>query len=822
VDETNDLLEHLRPWKTSHIQDQRPPPLIIEVYIDVGSSGQQSLILQDELGHQWGVEDAIKSYIEVNGEKMPTAPRVVLERWRCQLGRQTRELPADLPTVLPKVYKNSIVLFRSLFAYLKLLPAWELTRKRHLKSSQRPPKMKYRIYAEGRNAEEDSAVFDELELALDDGRSPVTEQFAFDPIDSPSGPYTVEVAYRRRCDFRWERSMESVYSSKFIGQDEDLFRPSLDRYNHAELPERDSTPGRREVGSLPQRRPNLREMAEQSQAYGSMSTYHNTTTRVSSSPMSALRAAREYNMRSPTEDSPPNKGMPDTREQGSSSRDRADAASAAPRRTSVSFMPFKTHSLSASPLQIEVLATAPHRQPQPIGRTSALTALANARRPSNARDSPIPLSETPASLSSSPRPGRYSSSFGHRRARLSVGGSKTEDDNSSGKASVASSAQPGSTVIPGGNNSSGSLNTDDDNISDFLKMLDQTRDLKSFQIPVDSSMEASKRMAPGLAKYQRLRDTNSALTESMTTSLQMQRTPSGSQRQPPMAAPTAPAAAAAGSASSSSAAERMSPRTPHTPAVPSRLSANSIIDYTNPELEAAPGPQKGESRGAYLPSNGAQRSNVTVAIDIPTSPRFNPSYRRSSSAVHREGRVLDYDLGEVLQGFATRSASMGDRDERQPVPMNELLAQEGSSGKSGTAARAATRLSGGVDMARERSNDSQKSNEDDSPMSPRFRPRLGGGGSRRVTHGSSTSLAGAAGSGSTSSDVRSSRYSFTRPGAANLDDEEPLLFAMSDFTAAQPGRKSLEETARRNEGGGESGPGEAPRSPGRSSSRKWS
>lgn len=817
VDETNDLLEDLRLWKTSHIHEQPPPTMVIEIYIDAGSSGQQSLILQDELGHQWGVEDAIKSYIETNadGDETPETPRIVLERWRCQLGRPTRDLPSDLPALLPKIYKNSIVLFRSLFAYLKLLPSWELTRKRHLKPSQRQPTVKYRIYEEGHGKDANSSVFDELELALDDGRTPVTENFAFESIDSPAGPYTVGVSYRRRCDFRWERNMESVYSSKFIGQDEELFKPSLDRYTSGDFSERDSATKRAEGGSTAQRRPNLQELAEQSQAYGSMSTYHTTNARVSSSPMSALRAARELNMRSPTEDSPPRKALPDAHSQDSRRTSGLYSTTAAPRRTSVSFMPFKTHSLSASPLQTEPLATPPQRQPQPVGRTSALTALADARRPSNAtplasasRPSPIPVSDASPSLSTSPRPttsGRYSSSFSHRRSKPSFGGSKTEDDNSSGRASLTSSTQPGSAVIPGGNNSSGSLNADNDNISDFLKMLDQTRELKSFQTTSDSTMEASKRIGPGLTKFQRLRDTNSALTESMTSSLQLQRASSGTQRQSPGATPSS---GASGSNPLYAQGERMSPRNPHTPAVPSRLSANSIIDYNDPSLEATAGAVPIGSRSRAIAVRAAEsrlHPGTSVAIDIPTSPRFNPSYRRSSSAVNKEGRVLDYDLNEVLP-YAMRSASMGDRDERQALPMAELLQEGSQDNRPHAVSRGPHALhSGGVDMAREPSNDSTKSNDDELPLSPRsyaYRTRRGPGAVRGGPHGSNTSLVGPPGTGSSSSDVRSSRYSFNRAGMGAFEDEEPLVFAMSDFTSSgQPGRKSLDDPQRRHDHG---------------------
>ena len=762
--------------------------MIVETYIDAGGYNDRGgLILQDEHGRQWGVEDAIRSYMDTNcsGEKLPDNPQVILERWRLKLNPLPYELPGDLDKALPKVYKHSILLFRSLFAYLKMLPAWDLylnRKRRNLKPSQRIPSVKYRIYIDGQKKRSDSTGFDELSVALDDARSAVTDEYSFETISSPAGIFSIDVQYRRRSDFRTEKSMESVYSSRFIGQDEELFKPSLDRFNRkSSLGTGDSANRPNEVGSLPQAQRELAEIAEKGQVYGSMSTFHGAAgARVSSSPMSALRAARDKNAPSPSDDSPSVKGSVDQRPaQTSRSSLRAEAAPQMGRRTSVSFMPFKTPTLSSSPLQTEKLAK-PARQS--VG-TSALSALAEARKPqpasqasSQARPSPVHAETTPAvSISSSPRPSvgsRYSSSFGHRRARLSVGGSKTEDDdkNSSGKASISSSTQqPGSGILAeaGDGGSSGSLHTDDDNISDFLKLLDQKKDLKSFQTPTDgpSAEAASRRTNAALSKFHRLRDSNVALTDSMSSSLMLQRSSTSSSRQlssvPPMVAGNS-------TSISSSPGERMSPRTPHTPAIPSRLSANSIVAYDHPRSQRPPAPEEEDEEDSQATQRGPALAE-TGAIDIPTSPRpFNP-YRRSSSVAQQHRPLIDDDLSELPYGL--RSASMGDGEERPPLTMSELI----------QAVPSAEYMS----MPTERTQTSARGNSDGrGGAGGPYRGNRGRGGSSAgrgnvaTPQSSSTSLEQSTRAGSGSERGGRFMYSSTRSGRESLEDDEGMLFTM--------------------------------------------
>ena len=258
---------------------------------------------------------------------------------------------------------------------------------------------------------------------------------------------------------------------------------------------------------------------------------------------------------------------------------------------------------------------------------------------------------------------KYSSSFSHRRARQSSGGTttKTDDDQgSSGRGSATSSAQPGSglmTEATGAGGSSGSMQEDDENIKEFLKMLDTRKDLLS---PEEAAAETStKRTAAALNRFHRMRDSNAALSDSMSSSLMLHRSSTSSSRQlssvPPMVAATS-------ASTSTSPGKPTSPHTPHTPFAPSRLSAAYSQDDTDPQHHLQIEEQPPSPSDAATSDTAQARSTTNVpAIDIPNSPRpFAPNYRRSSSA-QRQPLIPDDDIGDL---YGMRSASMGAQDRR--------------------------------------------------------------------------------------------------------------------------------------------------------------
>ncbi|KAL9102309.1 MAG: hypothetical protein Q9163_002527 [Psora crenata] len=809
LDETDVTRDDLRIWKSCDYRDNRPPPMVLETYIDAQDlTNNQSLVFIDENGRRWDVGEALNaspaSSPGVNGK---ARSEIIVERWVVQLGKAPVEMPENLGVILPRTYKNSIVLFRSLYTCARLLPAWRFG-KRVLtsRSPANTPRLRYRIAQEPRLDED---LRDSLPVPLYNGQAEVVENHAFDPIESPAGPFSLHVTYRTSCDFRIDDS-ETLLSSRFMGMDEHVFgRPKARRRESAPT-HRPYTNATAEAGSLPQQRQGPALLNEQGQAYGSMSTFHQVGAPTGTSPLSALRAARTPGSESP-EDSMPKKALPNFRStQGSRSSLRSnDGNTAMGRRPSVSFMPFKTPSLSASPSQGDQMVTSIARGSS-LGKSSPLAVLAEARHPT--RPSPPTESHVVAdqgnspSLANSPKPvppTRYSSSFGHRKAKLSTGGSsRTEDENSSGKASATSSAAPpGSGPLPEGGTSSGSIQADDDNISDFLKMLDQKKDLKSFSSLRDqtASEASTRRTGAALKKFQRMRESNAALSESLSSSLMLHRSSCSSSRQlgsvPAMIAGTSISTA-------SSPGKPISPHTPHTPAIPSRLSANSVAEYAAP---VGSGRRRERLATAEELSQDDEEPNPG-AIDIPTSPRpFNPSYRRSSSAAQGP-RAAPSDDDDIFP-FVMRSASLGVED-RQPLSLSALadLHVELTRDESAVAVPSVDQHPNFGDvyshtgrgeeaMARQRSLEDNERSEPSTAHGARYRPHVGHHVGRNAppTQGLPSSFVDR-GSDSGSSNQRGGGYSFTRP-ASTFEDDEPLLFAFDPLQQSRRSGDDLHDSA---------------------------
>lgn len=771
-------------------------------------TSSQSLVVEDDQGKRWDVLEALNASTKSNDAGSRPQQRnsqVVLERWRIEL-QDIREQTYDFSSALPTIYKKCIVFFRSLYATAKFVPAWKLVKGLAKSGSAKGMlEVKCRII----HGDMPQPRFDALTHPLYESGGPVTSNYFLGITETPVGRISAEVSYRTDSIFRVDDS-ESLLSSRFMGVDEHFFQPSLDDT-------RRRAKRAVEVGSLPTHRQRP-EDPDQIQTYGSLSTFHGDAPPRGSSPISALRAAR--NMGSDTS-SPPRGSFPHTSRASLRSLEGATTA----RRPSVSFQPFKAGSLSSSPGR--GMMSGQHagemsspQSPHSIPRASGISALAQARNrssltagmPASLRGAPIvPENAVPSSSSSSPKPApisKYSSSFTHRRGRSSFsGGSKLVDDDqvSSGKQSYSSSSvQPGSGTLnePGAGGSSGSLQTDDDNISEFLKLLDSKKTLQSFE---PSGGAAAKRTSAQLLKFQTMRESNQALTESMLSSTQLQRSLSSSSRQlssvPPMIAATSMSI-------SSSPGKPISPHTPHTPAIPSRLSANSIAEYSVPRRTSQHRRANVEPRVEDVADADQTTGLGAIAIDIPTSPRSHFLHTRRSSSVAQQNRNLavEDDLGDLPFGVH-RSISLGAGD-REPPSLSALLGQTTENAASGSS-RSPTRLQpaphiseSSEAMCREPSS-SLEQNETEVPQVSRgvpagstnspYRPRLGRMGGRGVTPPQTGSYSSLLERGSASGSERGGgRYSFTRAAGPYEPDDEPLLFDMSEIGRDQS-RRSLED-----------------------------
>ncbi|KAE8453464.1 autophagy- protein 13 [Mollisiaceae sp. DMI_Dod_QoI] len=820
TDDTSSFRDELSLWRSCGGYHDRPLPLIIEIYLDTSNlTSSQSLVIVDDQGKRWDVLDALNSSSGSNdGGTRPRKRKseVILERWRFELKDDRGERTYDFGSYLPTVYKMCIVFFRTLYTTTKLLPAWKFAKSLGKgNSGSNSLRVSCRILTDDAQPNR----FDALTHPLYENGGAVTSECSLGTTETPVGQLSGVVTYRNDCSFRVDDS-EALLSSRFMGADEHFFQPSLG------VKDRRGALKTGEVGSLPAHQQRLDE-PEPIQAYGSLSTFHGDVPPRGSSPISALRAAKT--MGSDTS-SPPVGSAPKTRPMQAS---RASLVSmegiTMARRPSVSFQPFKAGSLSSSPGRTTPIQNAgdmlPPPSPQSLPRTSGISALTQARNrssltagmPATLRGGPVVPDNAVGSVSSSPKPtplSRYSSSFGHRRGRSSFGGASRildDDQGSSGKQSLSSSVQPGSGILTeaGAGASSDSLQTDDDNISEFLKLLDSKKTLQSFE---PSGEASTKRTSAQLSRFQSMRDSHNALTESMSSSTMLHRSSSSSSRQlssvPPMVAATSMSA-------SSSPGKPVSPHTPHTPAIPSRLSANSVAEYSEPRRLI-------RNRAATnVPledvADDDQTSELgTNAIDIPTSPRpYYPHARRSSSVAQQHRAIaVEEDLGDLPFGIH-RSISLG-ADDREPPSLSALrgLGQNVDNPASPTSEspsrilQPAPDISESTAMTREEaaSLDAHGTGTTQAPrgqstgsMNSPYLPRLGRIGGRGMTPqtGSYSSLERASGSGTSE---RAGRHSLTRPAGAYEAEEEILLFQMSEIGRDTP-RKSLEE----NRGGGHVG-----------------
>lgn len=787
--DSDELQRQLADWKNMDAMSGQHPPLYIEVYLDVQFLGhKQSLVIHDDQGKRWDVGSALSTAEATSrSSRHGKYTQLVLERWKIHVGDKSLVLPTELNDPLPNVYKKAVVTFRSLFAHLRLMPAFRYNKIAAKQPTTHPAlKLNYRI------TESDSypSHVDTLNLALYPSTEPVTETIDFRPTNSPVGPLCVTVQHRASCDFGVEDS-ESLLSDQFMGLDDNYFE---NKVRTTQVP-----------GSLPVDRLNAQETPDVGQAYGSLSTFHQVGPPTGTSPISALRAVRDLPSSSSPTESPPQKLPPNHRvAQGSKSSLRSADTPSYQRRTSVSFQPFKAGSLSSSPAIGGVLPSpgsslgrpgsslgrTPSALHQPRNRTS-LTALPQTalRAPSLPSDNAFAAS----SGSSSPKPApisRYSSSFGHRRGKFSTsGGSKLEDDNmSSGKGSVSSSVQRGSDTLndgPGG--SSGEVKTDDENISDFLKLLESKKDLRSFSRSDDASKAATvQRTTAQLNKFQRMRDSHAQLSDSLSSSMMLHRSSSSSSRQlssvPAMIAGTSVSTA-------SSPGKPISPHTPHTPAIPSRLSANSIIEYEpRRSSQTRRGrPTRGNAQDdAHVAEQSENEDQANDGIAIPSSPRLW-NYARRSSSVAQQNRNLPDDEPDL---FGVRSASLPSEEVDRARDLHRITSADLTS--SGLFAQTESLASASRDQhaVPDDSRDHLPRPSSTSNLPPKRGSYSGvqRGRGGFFSHSSSNSLS----TGATSSTERQSRYNFNSRTATNVDDDEPLLFQMSEIGAGGS-RRSLEE-----------------------------
>lgn len=519
-----------------------------------------------------------------------------------QLGDGDDYTATELNDQLPNVYKKGVVLFRSLYAYSRLLPAWKLHKKLRGRqpNNQQGPKLKFRIkQGHGVPLGKDSLY---TPLCPADAYANVTEQHHFAPLLCPAGPLKLSVSWRTNCDFSIADA-EALLSSRFQGIDDQGPTPISGR----------SLPGARVARPLTSdygvgaatagvKRSNFG-------AYGSLGNYQAIGER--GSPTGKQPESGES-------DTMFSRQMAERRAkeiEGSAGRGQGIA-----RSTSTNYMenpPFKAGSLSSSPRPGNKVASPSPSSSLGKGGTYMKTSSQSTSHQKRAslntlpqqalRGGPAIANETAiaSSGSSSPKPAplhRYSSSFAGRKSKTTPtttgsAGKTAESNTSSGRASSSSkekSGQLGKDCTPG---SSGSAKTDDDDIADFINLIEQKKDLKAFR-PRPASRENHNTV--NLGKYSILRDGSSQLAEEMSSSSLMQQQQHNQQHQQQQATPPSRRLSNVPGLSTSSSPSRAG--LSYQPHVRSRLSTHSIVEER--ERESAAG-----GSGHVLPRTGSQGSS---------------------------------------------------------------------------------------------------------------------------------------------------------------------------------------------------------------------
>ncbi|KAF2860599.1 hypothetical protein K470DRAFT_257831 [Piedraia hortae CBS 480.64] len=228
MEDSSVLLDVLQTWKRADLAESRPPPLVIEVYIDTtGLPHSQSLVLVDEFGKRWDVADALSTSAFPTTEPL----EVVLERWTLRLGSKSDLTPDELNQQLHIVYKKGVVMFRALDTLIHHLPAWKLFRRIGRQAgSQQSFKLKYRVRPGGfdSNARRPDPLLTPLcphesshipPAHGDEHGKPVLGTHAIVPLVTPAGRLHCRVDYRLSVSFQAVDS-EALLSSRFLSRDQ--------------------------------------------------------------------------------------------------------------------------------------------------------------------------------------------------------------------------------------------------------------------------------------------------------------------------------------------------------------------------------------------------------------------------------------------------------------------------------------------------------------------------------------------------------------------------------------------------------------------------
>nr|KAJ3417061.1 autophagy protein 13 [Polyrhizophydium stewartii] len=228
LDDMEPLREEMRFWKQQIAGASQPPPLTIDIFLDVSEVPQSHHLVLRSAASQRRLRIGKELLSGVDSVGRPVRKsRIVLESWQLTLScvrRPTRRTiivrarmlidaftPAhgldsqtaqSQPPDLPVVYKKSVVFFRSLYSMLRLIPAYRLCRR--MRRSEAPLcSVSYRLSTSRATYPDDAGLG-------------AISALAFLLV------LNLHVAYRLECDFSVE-APETPIAHRFVELDDAFF-----------------------------------------------------------------------------------------------------------------------------------------------------------------------------------------------------------------------------------------------------------------------------------------------------------------------------------------------------------------------------------------------------------------------------------------------------------------------------------------------------------------------------------------------------------------------------------------------------------------------
>ncbi|RLV90937.1 Autophagy-related protein 13 [Spathaspora sp. JA1] len=200
------LREELRLWTGDLSFQSVLPPMIIETYLDLRQlPSNQIVVVLDENNNPWTV-----------GKSGGKKHEIVLERWLIEFDQKTN--PGSIIDELPLIYKQAIILFRSIYGFARLMPGYKLKKK--LQSSGSKLVLGNRILdgnqpisSKGRIGLSKSIIPQQMLTT----ESHMTQKM-FQPIHTSLGSLKISIAYRNHYEFCLHEN-EEVLSTHFISID---------------------------------------------------------------------------------------------------------------------------------------------------------------------------------------------------------------------------------------------------------------------------------------------------------------------------------------------------------------------------------------------------------------------------------------------------------------------------------------------------------------------------------------------------------------------------------------------------------------------------